>query len=264
MNRWTVAISLLLTGTSLAAQSVKPAEAPAMFVARTVDAEPGAREAYLQCLREVALPSWRKLHAEGQLLQNAVYEKAGELNALAGPDWQFLVVSRVRDGSRAPGNEAASCEQLAGVRLIRAEAMRATPASFHPAEQNATRRPDLAFLIEFIAVQSARAALDAYRETMRTSIGPATGQLVLEGSLFNMIALESTAPKSRAEPGFNWNQIHIRGYYPELGPTPAAMTIYMQRLNPERGDFAAVFKRLDSIRSTPRDNVAREHVELAV
>ena len=70
--------------------------------------------------------------------------------------------------------------------------MRATPASYHPAPAQRARRNDLAFVVELIRRGGGDclfeplswAALDEYRETMRTSIGPAVGLLVRDNQFY--------------------------------------------------------------------------------
>ena len=125
-------------------------------------------------------------------------------------------------------------------------------------------RPDLTFVVEFIPVKNRTDALDEYRETMRTSIGPAVGRLVQENQLYSMVALETAKVLQRSKAPFDWNQLHIRGYYPEVGATPTLMTRYMKELNPSRGDFRQVFHRLDAIRTKPRDDIAQEVSRLSM
>ncbi len=122
--------------------------------------------------------------------------------------------------------------------------------------------PSVQFIVEYIAVQNSPDALAEDRETMRTSIGPAAGQLVRDGYLHELRALE-TASVEYAQAGMpRWNQIHVRGFFPDKGPTPAAMDEAMKQVNPQRGGFAQVFGRLDAIRSKPREDVARQLYEL--
>jgi hypothetical protein len=50
---------------------------------------------------------------------------------------------------------------------------------------------------------------------------------------YSMIGLETTRVVTGSSE-FRWNQLHIRGFYPQIGITPAAMTQHMQELDPER------------------------------
>ena len=103
-----------------------------------------------------------------------------------GIDWSILIVSSVRsenDASVVEG-ETSRCSRLSGMQCIRTEIMRATPASYHPAPAQRARRNDLAFVVELIAAHADAAALDEYRETMRTSIGPAVGLLVRDNQFY--------------------------------------------------------------------------------
>jgi hypothetical protein len=83
--------------------------------------------------------------------------------------------------------------------------------------------------------------------------------------LLNLIALETVSVEF-AQPGMpNWNQIHLRGYFPDKGRVPpSALDGALRRVNPQSGGAAAVFGRLDSIRTKPREDVARQLPELAV
>lgn len=258
-------LSMMIAAAALAGAPAQ-APAPTNFIAQTVHVEGDLHSAFRTCLTRVELPRWRSLHRRKVIVSNAVYEKTGDLNNLAGPDWSHLVVSELKAGARGDSLIAgvARCAKDAGGTVVRAESMVATPNSYHPGKRlsEAPRRPDLAFLVEFIPVQPTKAALDEYREIMRTSIGPAMGRLVAEGAHQNLIALETTSGASWAPGAFAWNQIHIRGFYPDPGPTSPAMTRYMEEVNPALGGFANVFARLDAIRSKPRDAVARELVEL--
>jgi hypothetical protein len=69
---------------------------------------------------------------------------------------------------------------------------------------------------------------------------------------------------SQQPAGSCWNQLHIRGFYAQIGVTPSAMTQYMQELNPECGDFRKVFARLDALRTRPRDELAEELLALSL
>jgi hypothetical protein len=59
-----------------------------------------------------------------------------------------------------------------------------------------------------------------------------------------------------------WNQIHIRGFYPDKGPAPAASPLALRRVNPSGG--AAFFASLDKIRTKVREDEALQHYDLAV
>jgi hypothetical protein len=227
-------------------------------LAQTYRVPTSQRAPFLNCMRETGsrarLPN---------TLSRSAYEKTGELNELSGPDWSFLILwdtERVEDLALARTVEA-QCANVEGVVLLRSEIMTPTPASFHPAASNAPRRPDLAFIVEFIAVEETPASLNEYRETMRTSIGPAVGRLVREQQFYMMIGLETREVLAHNE-AFRWNQIHIRGVFPEFGPTPPSMTAYMEEADPDRGGFASVFARLDAIRPKPQDALAHEQVDL--
>lgn len=239
------------------------ADPPPVFVVQTFGS---AGQQLVDCLQAEAHPRWKTLKASGSLLNTHVYRRVGELNAQPGVDWSLLVVSSVRseDAAAAVERETSRCSKVPGVRSLRTEIMGVTPASYHPAPAQRPRRNDLAFVVEFIAVHADAGALQEYRETMRTSIGPAVGMLVRDNEFYSMFGLETIRVLTEGSSEFRWNQLHIRGFYPEIGITPAAMTEHMQKLNPDLGDFRKVFARLDAIRAKPRDDVAEEILALSL
>ena len=80
----------------------------------------------------------------------------------------------------------------------------------------------------------------------------------------NLIALETVSVAYTQPTMPSWNQIHIRGYFPEKGATPAALDEALRRVNPQSGGYAGVFAPLDAIRTWAREDVARQLRELAV
>ena len=236
------------------------ASAPPSLVAQTFFGPAETSNVFVNCLERSAKRRWSQLRRAGKLLSNHVYRKVGQRNGQPGVDWSVLIVSAATSDRSAPAliGVPRRCSRSTGMKLIRADIMRATPASYHPAPDSRPMRPDLAFVVEFIPVKNRTDALEEYRETMRTSIGPAVGRLVWENQLYSMVALETAKVLQRSNAPFEWNQLHIRGYYPEVGTTPTLMTRYMQEVNPRRGDFRQVFRRLDAIRTKPRDDIAQE------
>jgi hypothetical protein len=257
-------ISAVLAAAALA--SAAAGASPNRFVVQTVLAKASSSAPFETCLRDMEMPRWRELQRRGDLVSNAVYAKAGDLNSLPGPEWSHLLVTELKPSTETPAifDGVSRCAASAHATIVRSEEMAATPNAYHPGKRlsEAPRRRDLAFVVEFIPVSPTKAALDEYREIMRTSIGPAMGRLVEEGAHLNLIALETTKVHTALSGGFPWNQIHIRGFYPDPGATSPAMTRYMEEAAPDRGGFAQVFGRLDRIRTKPRDNVAREIMEL--
>jgi hypothetical protein len=60
-----------------------------------------------------------------------------------------------------------------------------------------------------------------------------------------------------------WNQIHIRGFYPDKGPSPVESPDALRRVNPS-GGHSAFFAGLNKIRTKPREDEARQLFDLAV
>lgn len=239
---------------------------PHSVVAQTFSGSAEGSDEFIKCLDQSVRPEWQRLREVGQLVSNQVYRKVGQRDDRPGVEWSVLIVSAGNSdrSARAFLKGPQQCARTTGAALARADLMRPTPASFHPAPGSRPKRPDLAFIVEFITVNEEPAALGEYRETMRTSIGPAIARLVKENQFFSMIGLETVKVLQSSSSASEWNQLHIRGYYPEFGATPAAMTRYMQEANPAMGDFQQVFRRLDSLRPKPRDDVAQEVEQLSL
>lgn len=254
-----------MIGGMLLAAAVLVSAPPPSLVAQTFSAPAEASNAFIECLERSAKGGWSGLRRSGELLSNRVFRKVGQRNGQPGIDWSVLIVSAAKSDTSAPALVAVPqrCSRSTGTRLVRAEIMRATPASYHPAPVSRLIRPDLAFVVEFIDVRNEVAALEEYRETMRTSIGPAVGRLVRENKLYSMIGLETAKVMQHSDSRFDWNQLHIRGYYPEVA-SRLAMSRYMQEVNPRRGGFSQVFGRLDAIRTKPRDDIAQEVTRLSL
>ena len=93
-------------------------------------------------------------------------------------------------------------------------------------------------------------------------MGPAMGLVIPEKTYFQLIALK-TESVSFSAPGMPpWNQIHVRGFYPERGADPAVMPVALRRVNPSAG--REFFAKLEKIRTKPREDEARQLYELAI
>lgn len=257
---------------------------PAVYVARVISVSAQGRDGFVSCLRRRELPVWQRLKRNGLLADQSVFETTSvRLRAPGVPTWNFLLLSRLapavtpdaffkaekkRGGKRAA---ATRCEGAPGVETLRVEVLHSTPNSYYPRPAAGTRTSDaptefaVPYIVEYIAVRESPEALDEYRETMRSNIGPAVGLLIRDNLLLNLIALETVSVRY-AQPGVpNWNQIHLRGYFPEKGPVPpGVLDGALRRVNPQNGGTAGVFGRLDAIRTKPREEVARRLPELAV
>ena len=233
------------------------------------------------CLRQKALPVWQRMRRDGLLADQSVLETASVRLATPGaPHWNFLLLSHLapsapphifseaeqkRERQQPPGTR---CEEVPGVDTRRVEVLHSTPNSYHP---TLTPSPDaqaeftVPYLVEYIAVRETPDALNEYRETMRTTMGPVLAQAIRDNMLLNFIALE-TVSVSYAPPGVpKWNQIHLRGYFPDKGlVTRDALDGALRRISPQSGGAAGVSRRLDAIRTKPREDVARQLPELAV
>ena len=259
-------------------------ERPAIYVSRVLSVNAAGRDTFVACLRQKELPAWRKLKRAGLLADHSVFETTSlRISAPGVPPWNFLLLSRLSPAATpdaffeaekklwARQPRGGRCEDAQGVEVRRVEVLRSTPSSYYP-RPAAGARPagapsefTVSYIVEYIAVRETPEALDEYRETMRRNIGPAVAQLIREDWLLNLIALETVSVRY-AQPGApSWNQIHLRGFFPEKGTVPPGdLDGALRRVNPQSGGTAGVFGRLDAIRTKPREDVARQLPELAV
>jgi hypothetical protein len=251
------------------------------YIARTVSVSDSDRVAFLHCMRR-DLRIRKRLKREGQLSEQSVFETTSTTIKTADtPFWNFLILTRVGSSVRSEDYFSAeekifkksrrmNCFDSPGIETRRVEMLRTTPNSFYPGPRNPrgdSRSAEFSarYILEYIAVQNTPAALDEYRETMRTKLGPAVGLLITEGRLLNLIALETVSVRYSQSGMPEWNQIHIRGgNSPEKGAVRPAMDRVLKSMDPNSGGAAAVYGRLDAIRTKPREDVARQLEELAI
>jgi hypothetical protein len=68
------------------------------------------------------------------------------------------------------------------------------------------------YAVEYIAVRNTPEDLNAYREIMRASLGPALGQVLIpRGLIYGLTALETVSVEYSAESMPSWNQQPRRG-----------------------------------------------------
>lgn len=256
-------------------------ESPAVYVARVLSVSAEGRDAFVSCLRQKALPVWQRLRRDGLLADQSVFETASVRLATPGaPHWNFLLLSHLAPSAtsdtffeaeqKREGRQSSDtrCEEVPGVETRRVEVLHSTPNSYHP---RLTPSPDaqaeftVPYIVEYAAVRETPEALNEYREIMRTTMGPTLAQAIRDNMLLNFIALETVSVRY-AQPGVpTWNQIHVRGYFPDKGlVTRDALDGVIRRIDPQSGGAAGVSGRLDAIRTKPREDVARQLPELAV
>ena len=247
----------------------EPTAESSVYMARVVSVSAQARDAYVGCLRRTELPRLLALKEQGLLLEHSAFETTSvQSTAPEVPAWNFFFLDRVplkTTRSQALREIVGPCD-AAGVEVRRIETLRATPDSYPPkaGPQSEHLAPSVQFVVEYINVQETPTAKREYREAMRTSVGPAIGQLVHDG-IFYSLGSFATASVEYTQPGMpHWNEIHVRGYFPEKGPSPAELDTAMRQVNPQRGGATEVFARLDAVRSTAREDYARQLHELDV
>jgi hypothetical protein len=196
------------------------------FVAQAVSVPATDHSQFLSYLEICYHPVWNDLLNRGTLREVNVFELS-EIQGSAdkSPEWSHLLVAEVNpsetDGRLLldDGSGLESCDPARKplFSIIRTEVLSKTPDSYYPMPapelRGDVKRID--FLIELIAVEDSKEALKEYRDLMQMYFGPANGQLVEDGVLFNFVALETEQVISEASGIPTWNQIHISGDFPE-------------------------------------------------
>jgi hypothetical protein len=240
-----------------------------VYMARVVSVSAQARDAYVGCLQQTELPRLLALKQQGLLLEHSAFETSSvHITAPEVPAWNFFFLDRVplkTTQSQTLREIVGACD-AAGIEVRRIETLRATPDSYPPKAGPLSERlaPTVQYVLEYIDVRETPTAKREYREAMRTSVGPAIGQLVRDGIFYSLGSFE-TASVEYTQPGMpHWNEIHVRGYFAEKGPSPPELDDAMKKVNPQRGGTTEVFARLDAVRSKAREDYARQLHELDV
>jgi hypothetical protein len=252
----------------------------ATYVARVVSVNNSNRGTFLSCMQRRDLKIRQELKRTGFLSEQSVFETTStNINTPDAPFWNFLILSRLGATARPEDlfraeeqlnkkRKRANCFDDAGVETRRIEVLRTTPNSFYPhGDHSRSEEFSARYIVEYVAVQDTTAALDEYRETMRTMLGPVQGHMIKEGSLLNFIALETVSVKYSQSGMPEWNQIHVRGgNFPEVKmPSPSpGIDRTLKLLYPNSGGAFVVFERLRAIRTKPREDFARQLRELSI
>jgi len=220
-----------------------------LVLARTVQArDPGAETAL-----EDGAVNWARFGETclGQALyrHHSVFRNASE-----APVWSHLELSYFRNTIPADAIlELVVKRQPVATELLRAEILLTTPSAFVlPRDwQGSADRPERKASLEYIEVRSAY--VGEYRNVMREYIGPAAAKLVRANRIGTFRAMETAAVLYRdPELKIDWNQIHLcevdAGHFDGFSKELDAA---LQEVSPD-GGFAAVFARLDRIRTIPR------------
>jgi hypothetical protein len=237
---------------------------PATYICSVVVVDTADRDRYVSWLARVQRPVWQELKRRGQLADAYVYEVHKVRSALPNvPAWNFLLLMQMAqealpkdflEAERALVKAQSGPDAPAKFTVRRIEVLRSTPNSYYPepTAANRLREAEASFDLEYIDVNHTTAALDEYREAMRRSLGPRTGELVRSGIYFNFMALE-TVSVEYAEPAMpSWNQMHFNGGLPN------EVTV------PRSPEIQAIFRRLGDIRVKPRTDTVFVVPELTV
>lgn len=238
-----------------------------VFVARVIDVPIAQRNAFVACVGQSDLQRWQKLRRKGLLQAGRVFETQKVLRRTPAdqPEWNFLFVAQVRDeevARRFAPLKRTACERAAGAQLRRVELLTGTPNSVHPPPR--PPRPDIIYFVEYIAVDESQEALNTYRDLMRTTQGPAVGEVIKAGQIDSLVATETARVLYHDRSMPRWNQLHVRGTYPEVGPRAPGTGVIIRRLNPKFADRGELFRAFDGIRHHTREDEAGDVAELRV
>jgi hypothetical protein len=251
----------------------------AAYVAEIISVSSEHRASFIECLRERAKARWTALRKERVLADVSVFETTKvRLPDTGIAAWNFLILSHLRVGvspevfftkaTQAPNfSGAGNCTSASGVEVQRVVVLRPTPKSSYPrvteADDLQAKNKKVSFIVEYIAVEETPVALAQYRESMAQNMGAAMGLMIPEETFFEFKALEQESVKYAQANTLCWNQIHIRGFYPDKGPSPVESPDALRRVNP-LGGHSAFFAALEKIRTKPREDEARQLFDLAV
>lgn len=230
-----------------------------VVLARTLDVD-GAAEAQLQVEVREGAPFGAPCLGQALYRHQAVFRGASD-----APAWSHLELSYFRDVVPVEVVRARVIQPSPpGVRLLRAELLLTTPASFVlPRDwEGVGATPGRVASLEYIDVGAD--FLGAYRDIMRDYIGPAAARLVEAGRIGTFRTME-TAAVLHQDPAFGvaWNQIHL-SEVPAEGFTGfgQAFDAALREIAPD-GGFVAVFAGLEGMRTIPRwtFNLAMEEAD---
>jgi len=275
---FTPALLLSVSVCSLPQTSRFPAKSESdLYIAEVIAVSELNKDSYVSCLRQESLPFWQELRHDRVLSDMSTYELISIYDSDPNvPDWNFLLLfhltpkTRPQDYfQRVKSSGDKSCAGKGGAKTLRMEVLRPTPNSNYP---RATPEDDreaiqskVEYGVEYIAVRNTPEDLNAYREIMSSSLGPALGQVLIpKGLTFGLTALESISVESSAEGMPTWNQIHINATLPTHHLTAEDRDAALRQVNPKSGGNSDIVKRLDGIRTKPRVDKVKQLYELAV
>jgi hypothetical protein len=254
-------------------------EGEASYAVRVIAVPAASRDAFVTCLLTKELPFWRRLKKARHLVTSSVFESISVVSSEAGiPSWNFLLLTQIPPDTSADRSIKSNghslknepCELAVGAILRRVEMMRTTPNSNYARATTAgdivARKSKTNYVVEYIAVKDTQDARNRYRDNMRINVGPAESLLIQDGWDLSFVALETVSVEFSGAGMPNWNQIHI-GAYTERSSTKAgelANDAALRRVNPQSGGLDGVYGDLDSYRTKPKTDNARQLFELAV
>jgi hypothetical protein len=98
--------------------------------------------------------------------------------------------------------------------LIRTEILGCLPDAYFPSLSPKDPN-EIDYWIEFIAVKDSSDYIEQYNNLMSKYFGPLNGELVKQGTLYNIYMMETKEIVTQTNDNLTWNQIHISGDFPE-------------------------------------------------
>jgi hypothetical protein len=242
----------------------------ATYVARTLDVPAEKEKGFEHNVEKTCLGAWKQLKEAGVLAEVRLFEvvriDSQEKNV---PKWNFLLLYHIGkagtpDGLFADERDRTCLEKIAPLEMKREEVLRATPNAYYPEPVPALKKkkPTVEYWIEYIAVHDTPAALNEYRERVRSTFGPLAAEGMREGSDYNFYALETIRVIRSARDMPPWNQIHVNGFLTGPGVPDLDCDSLLRKVNPASEGCKAAFLPLDAIRTKPRVDVTRLVLEM--
>jgi hypothetical protein len=246
-----------------------------LYIAEVIAVPELHKDSYVSCLQQAGLSFWRGLKRDGVLHDASTCELISIYDSDPDvPDWNFLLVfhltpyTKPQDYSRrvkSLGDK--SCAGQGGAKTLRREVLRPTPNANYatPEDDREAIQLKVEYVVEYIAVRNTPEDLNAYREIMSSSLGPALGQVLIPKELtFGLTALETVSVEYSAEGMPTWNQLHINATLPTYHLTAEDRDAALRQVNPKVGGNSEIVKRLDAIRTKPRVDKVKKLYELTV
>lgn len=192
------------------------------FVSHLIFTPQSTEHEFLNYLHDEYLPVWQSLKGKDVIDELRVF-KFNKIDSTTTDTTKcnFLILAQLApivDAHDYLNMESFSDKSLSHdtllFKLIRTEILRCLPNAYFPSiiSMNAT---EIDYWIEFIAVKDSADYIERYNNLMIEYFGPLNGELVKEGTLYNIFMMETKEVVLQVNNNMMWNEIHISGDFPE-------------------------------------------------